>query len=93
MSWARLLKRVFDIEHYPSPIGAYPPALHPAPPGRYSIYSKRFDLQARTDSAIGPTIRLGPHSIEPPEGDAINSPETMPGLNHPRNSAIFTKQS
>jgi len=53
--------------------------------------SKRFDLQAKTGSAIGPSIRLGPHSREPPEGDAINRPEPMPGLNHPRNSAIFTK--
>jgi hypothetical protein len=57
------------------------------------IYSKRFDLQAKTGSAIGPTIRLGPHSREPPEGEAINRPEPMAGLNHPRNSAIFTKHS
>jgi hypothetical protein len=58
-----------------------------------SIYSKRLDLRAKTGSAIGPTIRLGRHSRKPPEGDEMNRPEPMHGLNHPRNSAISTKHS
>jgi hypothetical protein len=52
-------------------------------PNGQSIYSKRLDPQAKTGSTIGPTICLGPHSRKPP----------LHSLNHPRNSAIFTKHS
>jgi hypothetical protein len=86
MSWARLLKRVYDIDidHCPNcggalkiiaaiedppvilriltHLGLHPPAPHLAPPRGQSIYSKRLDPQAKTGSAIAPTIRLGRHS-------------------------------
>jgi hypothetical protein len=62
-------------------------------PNGQSIYSKRPDPQARTGSAIALTIRLGPHSRKPAEGDEINRPEPRHSLNHPRNSAISTKHS
>jgi len=58
-----------------------------------SIYSMRPDPQAKTGSAIAPTIRLGPHSRKPAEGKEIRRSEPMHGLNHPCNSAISTKHS
>jgi hypothetical protein len=116
MSWARLLKRVFDIDidHCPNCAGAlkiiaaiedppvilriltiwaYPTRAPPRSPARQSIYSKRFALQAKTGSAIGPTIRLGPHSHKRSNCVDISHLRPMHGLNHPRNSAISTKHS
>jgi hypothetical protein len=115
ISWARLLKRVFDIDidHCPNCAGALkiiaaiedPPVilrilthhlgLLPAPrrahPRGDSIYSKRFALQAKTGSAIGPTIRLGRHSRKQSNCVNISPLGRCRGRRLPRNSAIFTK--
>ena len=62
-------------------------------PHGQSIYSTRFDPQAKTGSAIGPTICLGLASPERSNCVDISRRGPMQGLNHPRNSAIFTKHS
>jgi hypothetical protein len=55
--------------------------------------SKRFDPQAKTGSAIAPTIRLGPHSRKRPNCVDISPRGPLQGPKTPCKSAIFTKHS
>lgn len=75
--------KVTAVPVYASVPAAYPAAPR-APPRGDSIYSKRFDPQAKTGGAIAPTIRLGPALAQevklcrhqPPRADA--GPEDSP---------------
>ena len=71
----------------------YPAAPHLAPSRGDSIYSKRFDPQAKTGPAIAPTSRLGPHSRKRSNCVDISHLGPLQGPKTPRNSAIFTKHS